>query len=690
MKYMVDADEWEIDTYMIIQSFSELLSDLKDVETGARGFVITGKEDFLRPYYDAVNKISPRVLQLKDLVKNDPIQRNRLDSIEILAKEKVNWSTNNIKLRKTKSFDVVSSRIATEKGEIIMDKLRKLISEALSDEYTLLKKRKLSRENYTKRLNTVLVFGDLISFSLILGIFLLLKKENSRRTRYENDLRTHQEHLHELVEKRTNELKESRQHWVTTLSSIGDGVIAIDNDGDITFMNSAAEELTCQKLPEISGKPIGEVIHLISEQFNDSIQESFKKILKEGIVTDFGKGAVLMGKEGIEMPVEGTIAPIKGENNETTGAVIVFRDITERRKTEKTSARLAAIVEYSSNAIFSNTLDGIITSWNSGAQRIYGYTEEEVLGKHISIFLPPGKFEEMNENLLKVRMGESISNFETVRMRKSGEKFPVLLTISPIKDENGTILGSSAIASDITDRKSLEEDLRRRAEELAAVNKELESFSYSVAHDLRNPLAAMRGLSEILSEEYGDRLDDEGRSYLSKVRISASQMNGLIDDMLSLSKVTRQEINRRDLNMSVMANEIIGELREADPDRNVGVVVAEDLHVSADEKLLKLALRNLLGNAWKFTALKQDSRIEFGSFLKEGKTVYFVKDNGAGFDPSKADKLFEPFKRLHSEKEFPGTGIGLPIVERVLRRHGGSIWAESEVGKGATFYFTLG
>ena len=222
-----------------------------------------------------------------------------------------------------------------------------------------------------------------------------------------------------------------------------------------------------------------------------------------------------------------------------------------------------------------------------------------------------------------------------------------------------------------------------------AANRELEAFSYSVAHDLRAPLRSIDGFSPALLEDCADKLDEEGKVYLGYVRESAQQMAQLIDDLLSLSRVTRAELRRSPIDLAAIARTVLAHLQRNQPDRTVELVIAEEMPAVGDPDLLRIVLENLLGNAWKFTGKCSRARIEFGQMAQAGGAVYFVRDNGAGFDMAYADKLFGVFQRLHSASEFEGTGIGLSIVQRIIRRHGGRVWAEGEVGRGATFYFTL-
>jgi light-regulated signal transduction histidine kinase (bacteriophytochrome) len=238
------------------------------------------------------------------------------------------------------------------------------------------------------------------------------------------------------------------------------------------------------------------------------------------------------------------------------------------------------------------------------------------------------------------------------------------------------------MASEIVVRKRTEESLN-------ATNKELEAFSYSVAHDLRAPLRSIDGFSLALLEDCGDKLEGEAKDYLGRIRGAAKRMGLLIDELLKLARISRSEVHYETVDLSVMANKILAELKESEPQRQVETAVADGIVASADVPSVRTALQNLLGNAWKFTGKKEDARIEFGVSREDGKQMYFVRDNGAGFEMTYAGKLFGVFQRLHSESEFPGIGIGLAIVQRVIHRHGGRVSAQGAVGKGATFSFTL-
>ncbi|MHB9030068.1 MAG: PAS domain-containing sensor histidine kinase [Candidatus Latescibacterota bacterium] len=297
---------------------------------------------------------------------------------------------------------------------------------------------------------------------------------------------------------------------------------------------------------------------------------------------------------------------------------------------------------------------------------------------------------------LAVFGNRDVPDMEIETHLSGGGRWTGLFSATPLRDREGTILGGIAIALDITGRKKAEEhiseyadNLRRQTTQLLASNKELEAFSHSVAHTMRAPLRSIDGFSQALQEEYFEKLDVQARDYLGRIRASAQRMGQLIEDILALSRITRENMFFTKINLSGMVRSELENLRKSEPERTVEAIIPEEISAEGDEKLLGLAMSHLIGNAWKFTAHQPTTKIEFGANREDSRTVYFVRDNGIGFDMQYAANLFTLFFRLHTDEEFPGTGIGLAIVHRIIERHGGSIRAESEPGKGATFYFTL-
>jgi PAS domain S-box-containing protein len=343
--------------------------------------------------------------------------------------------------------------------------------------------------------------------------------------------------------------------------------------------------------------------------------------------------------------------------------------------------------------------EGRIISSNAHTEKLFGYTERELLGESMALLVP----ERVRQTQRQYYAGFFIPRGERVQeitvelcgLRKDGREFPIEISTRPLMAEKGLVV-TSAIR-DITGRKQVEKqiselnlELRERAAELETANRELEAFSYSVSHDLRSPLQNIDSFSQILMDEYANRLDTDGRDYVQRLRGSCKHMEEIIDALLRLSNMTRHELVMQPVDLGAIAKSVADELKQKDPNRLVDWVVAEGLVVQGDAKLLRVALENLLGNAWKFTSKRPRARIEFGALPQSnGSRTYFVRDDGAGFDMARARLLFKPFKRLHDQSQFRGTGIGLATVQRVIERHRGRIWAEGAIDQGATFCFAL-
>ncbi len=312
-----------------------------------------------------------------------------------------------------------------------------------------------------------------------------------------------------------------------------------------------------------------------------------------------------------------------------------------------------------------------------------------------SDLLTPASVQVFEENFPEFKRRGWVGDLEFEMIRKNGLILPVLLSATAIRDPQGNYLMSRSTIIDHTERRKADLILRESQAKLIEVNQELEAFAYSVSHDLRAPLRALDGFSAALVSTYSEQLDEQGQHYIDRIQEASRRMGQLINDLLNLSRVTRRELNRQKVDLSALAHDVAASLQSQDPDRNADFQIAPDIIVQGDPHLLRIVLENLLGNAWKFTRPcldqeKRQTRIEVGVVEQSGQTVYFVRDNGVGFNMEYADKLFSPFQRLHGMREFPGTGIGLATVKRIISRHSGRIWPEAAVDQGATFFFTLG
>lgn len=533
-------------------------------------------------------------------------------------------------------------------------------------------------------------------------------------------------------------------------------------------------------------------------------------------------------KDGSEFWAEYTFTSIQDEGGKYTHWVCTLRDVTERKRADEAARLFTSIVEYSDDAIISKTLDGVILTWNKSAERIYGYSAEEMVGQNIARLIPPENASELPEIIDNLRRGERLEHFLTQRVRKDGGRIAVSITVSPLRDADGYIVGASAISRDVTEQQRVEKALalseeryrslafattqivwttnihgeviedipmwraftgqskaeavrmgwiamvhpddrertrqvwlaavkirsfydteyrllrsdgkyrwmsvhaapvlevdgtirewvitcadiedRKQAEaeivklneeleqrvtertaELQAANRELEAFSYSVSHDLRAPLRAMDGFSRILLEEYPSHLPEKAQHYLSVIRTNAVQMGELIDDLLAFARLSRQPLHKQQVAFDELVKKVLEDLAMEREGRRVEILVGDLPECEGDPQLLKQVLINLLSNGLKYTRERDLARIEVGAIAGSGRNppVYYVRDNGVGFDMRYANKLFGVFQRLHGAKEYPGTGVGLAIVQRIVHRHGGRVWAEAQVDRGATFYFVL-
>ena len=394
-------------------------------------------------------------------------------------------------------------------------------------------------------------------------------------------------------------------------------------------------------------------------------------------------------------PIDAEITSVPLTLNGRAARLDVSSDITARKRAED---KFRGLLESAPDAMVIVNAEGEIVLTNSQAENLFGYSRTELLGKKVETLLPEryqgnhGRHRDQFFGSPKARpTGAGLAPYAT---RKDGTEFPVEIRLSTLQTEEG-LLVSNAIR-DITERKHAEEAVQRQGDELTrsnaeltATNRELESFSYSVSHDLRAPLRSISGFTTALLEDFGDSLNAEARDHLRRVRLATERMGTLIDDLLNLSRLARAKMTVGPVDLSDMAKRIAFELQKTQPERLAEFRIEDGLQAMADPHLMRIAFENLLGNAWKFTSKRERALIELGKAEGNGTPAYFVRDNGAGFDPAYKDRLFGAFQRLHNASEFPGTGIGLATVERIILRHGGRIWAEGGVEQGATFHFTL-
>lgn len=371
------------------------------------------------------------------------------------------------------------------------------------------------------------------------------------------------------------------------------------------------------------------------------------------------------------------------------------RDVTEIKQVEKVRNYLATVVKQSGDAIYIHDQEGRIISWNKGAEQIYGFSEEQALNMQVWNIVPSYSVAETERAILQVLGGERIHDFQTKRITREGKVIDVQFAASLIVDADSEKKSVAVTERDVTERKIAEErihklnaDLEENIEQLRVMNKDLESFSYSISHDLRAPLRSINGFANILSSDYAALLDEEGQKLLSSVQRNASRMGILIDELLAFSKLGRKAIEKSRVDMNGMVRQILTEFDPAA--RKKAQLLVHDLPAAqADKILIGQVWTNLISNAFKYSSKIDMPAIEIGAVETPDEIQYFVRDNGAGFNMAYASKLFGVFQRLHRPEEFEGTGVGLAIVHRVVSKHGGKVWAEGAPREGAVFRFTL-
>jgi PAS domain S-box-containing protein len=480
-----------------------------------------------------------------------------------------------------------------------------------------------------------------------------------------------------------------------------DAVIVWDPfDGRVTFWNREAEAIYGYSRTEA----INRVIHeMLATVFPDSRQAVDDALARGG---RWDGELRHTRKDGEVIVVSSRQALQRGEDGRPIAVIELNSDITERKRTEEELAETAGLLErtqqISKTGGWEYDLATGKLTWTDEVYRIYGSGERGSgpveLERAISAF-DTESAPIISAALERLGADGEPSDLEVGLIRADGQRIWVRV-VGEAVIEAGRVVRVRGIIADVTDRRLVQEEIRTlnaeleqrvaaRTVELERVNHELETFAYSVSHDLRAPLRAVDGFSKVLLDDYAEKLGEDGRHYLERVRAGAVRMGALIDEILKLSRLSRQRFEREPIDMTALATEIVAELSSVEPDRRVEVEIEDGLVADADRGLVQSVLQNLLGNAFKFTSKTEHPCVRFGAVEQDGVAVYFVADNGAGFEMAHAKGLFRPFQRLHRESEFPGEGIGLATVVRAVHRHGGAIWAHGAVNQGATFHFTL-
>ena len=663
----VDSARWVAHTLRVRAELEAGFADLIEAETGVRGYVITGDTSYLAPYHSARTTLSSRLAGLRGLTADNPAQQRRLDSLETLVTtrlERFQWT---IERRRTGGPAAASQAVIGGRGKELLHLVREVVTRMEDDETELLAVRSAALQATARVARLAAWTGVLVALALAGLASVLVGREMAGR-------RVAEERLRLLV------------------GSVRDyAIYLIDPAGYVKSWNAGAERIKGYAPPEILGQ------HFARFFTSEDVAAGRPAAVLHAAATEgrYEEENWRVRKDGSRFWADVVITAVRDDRGALLGFAKVTRDLTERKLAEQalraSEERFRILAVTANDAILSADRHGNITYFNPGAERIFGFASNEVIGRPLTALMPE-RFREAHRTGLAryVATGEARVIGKTVELagrRKDGTEFPLELSLATWK--HGAEVAFTAIIRDIAARKEAEDTLRRYASQLEAANKELEAFSYSVSHDLRAPLRSLDGFSQALLEDYHDRLDDAGRDFLQRVRGASQRMGTLIDDLLSLSRVTRGELQVGEVDLSALAAATAADLKKSDPARDVTFAIAPDLVVRADAGLMRIVLQNLLGNAWKFTGKRASAHVEVGAQAHDGRRAFFVRDDGAGFDMAYAAKLFGAFQRLHGAAEFPGSGIGLATVQRIILRHGGEVWAEGVPDRGATIYFTL-
>ncbi len=658
------ANQWETHTLEVDQTVSDLFSYMQELPSSARSYVTSGDESFAVTREKLVARINGSMDKLKKLLADDPQQQERLEKLGALVARRIAWSEELIAARRNQGRDAATAKMTAEARTQSMTPIRIELTGIRIVENASLEQRTVDMRNSAGLSILGLCAGTAVSGIILLVVFSLLRQENMQR-------------------------RKTEAKFKGLLESAPDASVIVNRNGNIVLVNSQAERAFGYTREELLGQKIEMLIPA-------GYQEKIARPRLESNTTSHALPSTNVGlelyglrKDGTEFPVEISLSPLETEE----GSIVIgsIRDITERKRLQQ---ERDLFFNLSLDLMCVAGFDGYFKRVNPAWKQTLGYTSEELTNRPFIVVVHPDDRATTSAKAQENYEGGRAVGFENRYRCQDGSYRWLSWSAIASQDLRRTF----AVARDVTAQKlrdqevrQLNQDLQARTAQLESANKELEAFSYSVSHDLRAPLRAIDGFSRMLEKDSREKLDEAGRERLQRIRAATQQMASLIDDMLSLSKITRAEMHRRPVDLSATAENIVAELQKSEPERKVVCRIAPGIKASGDAVLLHAVLQNLLGNAWKFTSKRSQPTIEFGRQPGDADVpVFFVRDNGAGFDMAYAQKLFEAFQRLHTSNEFEGTGIGLATVQRIIQRHGGRVWAEGAVDKGATFYFTLG
>lgn len=665
----------------VVNTAEKVVSLMKDIETGERGYIITGDKEFLQPTDTSRKAIAFQLDSLKKLTMDAPSQKAKFDSLSLYINDKMNFVDHSILLISANKQAEAESLIASKQGKRIMDNIRRTIQAIEDEENSTLAQKRAVRQKSIDAMQNMLIFFVAGLCTLLIIVFFTIRTALYERKKHAENMQ------------RTNTFLD------TILENIPN-MIFVKDAKELRFVrfNKAGEKLLGYPREDLLGK---NDYDFFPKEEADFFTLKDREVIQKNELEDIPEESI-QTKEG-QRWLHTKKLPITDAEGHPRFLMGISEDITERKEAEEllrdSERQVQTIFAAAPDAIIVIDDKGLVSRWNSKAEKIFGWSAAEMLGKPLAGSIIPEKYREMHstgmEKFISTGVGPVLNQtIEMPAIRKDGSEFFVELTISNTKLKGKHIF--IGFLKDITERKrkddrikQLNGQLENTIELLQASNKEMEAFTYSVSHDLRAPLRIINGFAEILVSDYAAKLDEEGLYNLNVIMNNSRQMGQLIDDLLNLSRLGRAALDKKTVNMEELVQEVMAGMEFINPDIKSEIKFNGLRPALCDPSLIKQVWTNLISNADKYSRKKEKQEIEIGSMIQDDKVVYYVKDNGVGFDMQYAGKLFGVFQRLHKVSEFEGTGVGLAIVHRIINKHGGRIWADAKENKGATFYFTL-
>lgn len=688
-------------SYDVIDKLKSTLSIAQDAETAERGFLLTGNIDFLKPFTHSPETVHDALENIRNLVLDDRLQLDRLNLLEKQIAQKIVNVQQHVALRKKSGMSGEAGNAIILDGKRIMDDIRKNVDEMLDEEARLLRERQLRAEQDNSNALLTLIAGLLISFMLLITIFAFLRREIRQRDRAEDTL----------------------AQYAAIVKSSNDAIVSKTLEGIIASWNPAAERMFGYSAAEA----VGQSISLIIPPERAAEEPDFIDRIARGENIEQVE-TVRVAKDGKRIDVSAGISPIRDGTGKVVGASKIMRDITDRKRVEQLHLQFRALFESLPGLYVVLSPDHGIVAVSDAYLNATHTTREGIVGRNFFDVFPDNSDDPAANGAANLR-----ASLKRVRRTAATDTMPIQKYDvrgpngvfeekywSPI---NSPVLGVAHqieyiihrvedVTEFVRDKKEVwapaegalhtrlqqkEAEIFQNARELQSINRqlhiansELESFSYSVSHDLRAPVRHIEGFIELLAVQAGGQLNDKARHYMKNIADAAKEMGQLIDDLLAFSRMARAEMQLETVDLDALVKTVLAVLGSEIKDRRIIWTIAPLPSARADPAMLKQVFSNLLSNAIKYTRNRDPALIELGiASESDDEFVLFIRDNGAGFDMKYAHKLFGVFQRLHRSDEFEGIGIGLANVRRIIARHGGRIWADGAVDKGATFYFSL-